>query len=169
MQPRPSLTLALALLLALTPLAAAEARSEVRTYEAAAMLANLSGLDDPLGVTSDGFVDAGGVAFATRFADTQATITLRDDVKAALDPMNAERVAAEVCQDFDGDSQCDISQVFCGSTSVALGAEPVGFQPGHDLVVFVYASEVNTPLLLFKPCPGPVQRAYAGTVTAQFA
>lgn len=164
------LALALALaFLALAPLGAAAERIEERTYEAAAMVVTLGQIPDPVGVARDGYLNVGGVSFPTLAGDTLVQLVVRDEVKAALDPAGATSIAAEACQDLDGDNACDVSRVFCGTTTLALTGAPGDFQPGRPLVVFIFATEVNTPLVLFKPCPGPVQRAYTGTVTATFA
>lgn len=156
-------------LLLLAPGAAAAARSETRTYEAALIFLSISNIEDPIGVTSDGFMDLGGVAFATQLTDTSVTVTADDTVKAVIDPTNRGRMAIEVCQDIDGDSQCDISALFCGRGTIALGVDPLGFQPGIEIVVFVYATELNSALISIKACAGAPQRAYQGTITASFA
>lgn len=161
-------TIPLVVMLLLAPNAAA-ARSETRTYEAALIFLSISNVEDPVGATADGFIDLGGVAFATQATDTSVTIRIEDTVKAGIDPTNKNRVAAEVCQDIDNDAQCDISQLFCGTTTIALGADPLGFQPGIELVVFVYATEINSALLQIKVCSGAPQRAYSGTITMDFA
>lgn len=148
---------------------AAAARTETRTYEAAAIIVSAS-FEDPAGATTDGFVDLGGVAFTTLATDTTATVVVSDAIKAQIDPANKDKVAAELCQDINGDHQCDISQLFCGSVTVSLGTDPLGFQGGFDLVVFVYLTELRVGVLALKPCAGAtLQRAYTGTVTATFA
>lgn len=163
------LTIPLVALMLLSPTAAAAARTETRSYEAAAIVFSVSGIDDNVGFTSDGFIDVGGVNFATQGDDTSVTITIEDSVKAVIDPSNKGRVAAIVCQDLDGDSICDVEQTFCGATIVTLGSDPLGFQAGLDLVVFVYATEISSAAINIKFCPGGPQRAFQGTVTASFA
>jgi hypothetical protein len=163
------LTIPFVALLLLSPTAAAAARTETRSYEAAAIIFSISGIDDNVGFTNDGFIDIGGVSFATQGTDTTVTISIEDSVKAVIDPTNKNRVAAIVCQDIDGDSICDVEQTFCGTTVVTLGSDPLGFQPGLDLVVFVYATEVSSAIINIKFCGGGPQRAFQGTVTANFA
>ena len=163
------LAVPLVVVMMLVPVTVAE-RTEVRTYEASAFLFSISGFDDFIGVTSDGTIDIGGVNFATQSTDASVRISIVDSVKSVIDPANAQRIPAIACQDIDGDSICDVEQEFCGNTVVQFGSDPLGFQGGLDLVVFVYLTEINTAVGNIDFCPtGPPQRAFQGTITATFS
>lgn len=155
----------LAALLAALVLAphAAAARVVSRDYELA--FQNLSGSQaDPVGVTSDGFIDYGGVRFTPMLGETSVQITVSDALGGA--PFTT------VCQDADLDLVCgepgEPRSAGCGPITLAIAPT------GGDVVVFVgiqnaVAVSIGQQSATPAPCGSNVAAGSTGTVTAAFS